>query len=462
MDERNFTSRISGSVGFNTDGMYTYFQPNELPFDIEFGRRICRESTAAALSLGNLNGRVSGMEEEERSILLDTLTLKESVHSSSIEGTRSTISDMFRSEKENVGDTTLRDVEEVRNYIKALKHGVKAVEEGGGITVDLIHQLHRILLSGARGSDKSPGMFKTSQNAIGMPGDTLDTAKMVPAPPETVERLMDNLLEFLDSDEDPLVKIALAHYQFETIHPYRDGNGRIGRLLIMLAMVKEGLLEFPVLYPSEYFDKNRDTYIDLLFGVSSADSFDEWLDFFIRAMREQADGSARMIDDLRSYKKRLESLCDTLAERRLVDLLFRNPYVRIDDVSSFCEVSAPTAAKAIRKLESAGALREVTGKKKNRLYVADGILEILTRRRPSRPSRARTCALSRPLPAVRPAWPWAGETFWKSRTGTGPPRPYWATAGPWPGCIGDLGKGPARRFSDLLFSALGPCRRTCI
>ncbi|MBR4504088.1 MAG: Fic family protein [Candidatus Methanomethylophilaceae archaeon] len=381
MDERIFTSKISGSVRFNTDGMYTYFQPNELPFDIEFSKHIYRESTSAVLSLGNLNGRVSGMEEEERSVLFDTLTLKESVHSSSIEGTRSTIGDVYRSEKENVEGTALRDVEEVRNYIEALKYGVKAIQEGEGITVELIHRLHRILLAGTRGSDKSPGMFKTSQNAIGMPGDTLDTAKMVPAPPEAVERLMENLLEFLDSDEDPLIKIALAHYQFETIHPYRDGNGRIGRLLIMLTMVKEGLLTFPILYPSEYFDRNRDTYIDLLFGVSSADRFDEWLDFFIGAMKEQADGSARMIDALRSYKRKLESLCDTLAEKRLVDLLFRNPYVRVADVSSFCEISAPTAAKAIGKLVSAGALREITGRKKSRLYVADGILEILTGRR---------------------------------------------------------------------------------
>ena len=234
---------------------------------------------------------------------------------------------------------------------------------------------------------------------------------------------MDDLLEFLGSDEDPLVKAALVHYRFEAIRPYRDGNGRAGGPLIMLTMVKEGPLAFPVPYPSEYFGKNRDMCIDLLFGVSSAGHFEERPGFFIGAMREQADRSTKMIGALGSYRKRLEPLCGTLAERRLVGLLFRNPYVRTGDVPSFCGVSAPAAAKAVRKLESAGALREAAGRRRSRLYVADGILEMLTGRRPSRPSRARTRSLSRPLPAVRPAWPGTGETFWKSRTGTGPPRP---------------------------------------
>lgn len=380
VDEREFTSKIAGSVRFNTDGMYSYFQPNELPFDLSVGRDIYRKSLDAVISLGNLNGRVAGMDEGERLTLLNTLTLKESVHSSSIEGTRSTISDMYRSEKDDVGDTMKRDVKEVCNYIDALMYGVGVIRDGGSISVDLIHELHRILLTGTRGENKSPGVFKTHQNAIGMPGDTIESAKMVPAPPEAVEYLIDNLLAYLDSDEDPLVKIAFTHYQFEAIHPYRDGNGRVGRLLIMLIMVKEGLLSYPVIYPSEYFDRNRDEYIDKLFGVSSADRFEEWLNFFIGAMKEQADGSVRMIDSLRDYRRQLEPLCENLVERKLMDLLFRNPYVRTVDVTAYCGVSVPTAMKAIAKLESEGVLREVSGRKRNKLYLADGVLDILMRR----------------------------------------------------------------------------------
>ena len=380
MDEREFTSKIAGSVRFNTDGMYSYFQPNELPFDLSIGRDIYRKSLDAVISLGNLNGRVSGMDEDERMIVLNTLALKESVHSSSIEGTRSTISDVYRSEREDVDDTMKRDVKEVRNHIDALKYGIETIGKGGNITMDLIHELHRILMTGIRGENKSPGTFKTNQNAIGMPGDTLETAKMVPAPPEAVEHLIDNLLAYLDTDEDPLVKIALVHYQFEVIHPYRDGNGRIGRLLIMLLMVKEGLLSYPAICSSEYFDRNRLEYFDGLFDVSSADRFDEWLKFFIGAMKEQADCSIRMIDGLRNYRRQLEPLCGTLAERKLIGLLFRNPYVRAGDVAAYCGISGPTAMKAIARLESEGVLREVSGRKRNRLYLADGVLDILMRR----------------------------------------------------------------------------------
>ena len=161
-------------------------------------------------------------------------------------------------------------------------------------------------MSGVRGENKSPGEFKTTQNAIGTIGDTLDTAKMVPAPPETVDHLIENLLGYIESDEDPMVKIALVHYQFEVIHPYRDGNGRMGRLLILLLLAKEGILHYPVIYPSGYFDRMRGRYIDKLFGVSSKDEFSEWLDFFMDAMIEQSKESIRMIDGLKKYKKKLQ------------------------------------------------------------------------------------------------------------------------------------------------------------
>lgn len=380
MDETSFTSKVSGSVRFDPDGMYPYFQPNTLPFDIDFDRGIRRRSLDAIIALSNLNGMISGMEPEEKGVLLSALTLKESVHSSSIEGTRSTISDMLLSEKEELDGTLGRDVKEVNNYREALLCGTREMEDGGRITVGLIHKLHRMLLEGTRGSNKSPGEFKTEQNAIGMPGDTLETAKMVPAPPESVEYLIDNLLEYMDSDEDPLIKIALIHYQFEAIHPYRDGNGRIGRLLVMLLLEKEGILTFPAIYPSEYFDRHRDEYIDSLFGVSSEDRFEEWVGFFIGAMRVQTEYSLRMIRSLGAYRKQLESDCASMKEMQLIGMLFVNPYLRIKDVASKCSVSLPTASKMVSKLVASGVLRETTDRRRNRLFVADGVLEILTMR----------------------------------------------------------------------------------
>ena len=380
MDESRFVSSISGEVRFDTDGRYAYFQPNELPFDLQIGKDTIRQSREALMALSNLNGRVSGMDEERKNILLSTLVLKESVHSSSIEGTRSTIGDMYRSEKGSMDETTQRDVEEINNYREALLKGIEQLRNGRKIDIKLLHDLHRTLLKGVRGSNKSPGEFKSSQNAIGTPGDTLETAKMVPAPPSAVDRLIDNLLTYIDSDEDPLIKIALVHYQFETIHPYRDGNGRIGRLLIMLFLEKEGILTYPAIYLSEYFDKNRDRYIDLLFEVSAEDRFQEWFSFFLGALKEQAKKSFGMISSLDSYRKLLNSLCCSKTETDLVDLLFVNPYITSKDVMDKCGISLPTATKLISKMESAGVLREVTGRKRNRLYVADGILDILMRK----------------------------------------------------------------------------------
>jgi len=381
MDEKEFTSKISGEVRYSVDGDYPYFQPHDLPFDLDIPRSIYRRSLDAVISLSNLNGRVSAMSPEERDIFLRTFTLKESVCSSSIEGTRSTLSDMFRSEKEVPDVTIQRDVREVSNYMDALREGVRAISEGEEITVEMLHRLHVILLTGTRGENKSPGAFKTEQNAIGMPGDTLETAKMVPSPPEAVDHLMDNLLDYMSSDEDPLVKIALTHCQFEAIHPYRDGNGHIGRLLIMLMLAKEGLLIYPAIYPSEYFDRNRDLYIDGLFDVSSKDMFEEWLTFFIKALKDQADGSMAMIRNLQDYRKKLEARYHrSLIAVRAVGLLFENPYVTIADVAEGCGVSATTAAKVLSDLEGDGVVREVSGRKRRKLYLADGVIEILGNR----------------------------------------------------------------------------------
>ncbi len=380
MDISEFTSSIVGEIRYGYNGSYAYFHPHDLPFEFELSPQNRRLSMDVILSMGNLNGRVAGMTEEERGIFLSTFSLKESVHSSSIEGTRSTLSDMFRSEKEPTDPVIKRDVREVRNYMDAMGYGAEQLSEGGEITPQLLHQMHRILLDGTRGENKSPGEFKIEQNAIGIPGDTLDTAKMVPAAPEEVEHLIDNLMEYIASDEDPMVKTAIAHYQFEAIHPYRDGNGRIGRLLIMLILAKEGILTYPAIYPSEYFDRNRDRYIDGLFAVSSKDQLNEWIGFFLSALKEQADRSIRMIDSLRAYRRQLEGKYDNTQKRKVIGMLFTNPYIRIQDVVSGCEVSNPTAAKVISELEKDGVLREVSGRKRNLLFVADGVLDILMSR----------------------------------------------------------------------------------
>lgn len=379
MDETQFTSKISGEVRYGNNGSYAYFQPHDLPFDLVIPDEISRKSRDALISVSNLNGLVSGMDEEERNIFLAAFTLKESVHSSSIEGTRSTISDVYRSRKEEPPASIKRDVKEVTNYMDALEYGMRMME-GSDLNVELINRMHVMLLDGTRGANKSPGQFKTEQNAIGVPGDTLETAKMVPAPPESVEHLMDNLLEYIGSEEDPMIKLALSHYQFEAIHPYRDGNGRIGRLIMMLILYREGLLRYPAIYPSEYFDNHRDAYIDGLFGVSSRDGFEEWMAFFMDGLKEQADRSIAMIGRLKTYRRQLESRYETVNGMRVIRMMFSNPYMTVNDVAVTCEVSRPTALKLLQGMEHDGVLREISGKKRGLLYLAEGVLEILMSR----------------------------------------------------------------------------------
>lgn len=378
MDEREFTSKIAGEIR-SYYGEFVYFQPYDLPFDIEISNRIRRKSLKAIINLAHLDGKASEMEKTERDIFLKVFSIKESSHSSSIEGTRSTTEDLYRYEKQRpASESQERDAREVLNYRDALELGLRKIREGEPLGVQLFHEMHRTLLQGVRGENKSPGEFKTIPNAIGRPGDTLETAKMVPASPESVDHLIDNLLEFLDSEEDPIIKIALAHYQFEVIHPYRDGNGRMGRMLILLLLAKEGILHYPVIYPSEYFDRRRGMYIDRLFDVSSKDMFDEWFDFFIDALNEQAKESIRLIDSLKRYKRYLQGMATSKLESDIINLLFMNPYVNSRDVMDNCGVTNPTAVRALSALVDKGILREITGKKRNALYAADEILEILS------------------------------------------------------------------------------------
>ena len=270
------------------------------------------------------------------------------------------------------------DNQEIINYRKALFQGFEEVPVGGAITIDTIKSLHRTLMDGVRGSDKSPGEFKTHQNAIGKSSDTLETAKMVPAPPESVDYLLDNWLDYVNSTRfETVEKAAIAHYQFEAIHPFRDGNGRVGRLLLMLMLRRDGLLKHPVLFLSGYLNLRRDRYIDLMYAVSTRDALDEWVEFISRGLYEQAMSTAGIVISLFEYRERLLSNAEDLNETRLIEMLFRNPYVASGDVVSELGISTPTANKLLKRVEEKGIVRETTGKERSRLYLADGIIEML-------------------------------------------------------------------------------------
>ena len=379
MRESDFKGTITGEVRRVTDGSYRHFHPHDLPFDWTCSPENLSRVNRASIELARLDGMMRFIDDGTLEMLISNLSLRESASSSSIEGTRSTLDDVFRSEKmEERDEWRSRDNQEIVNYRKAILYGFERLTKGEDITMDMIRDLHRVLMQGVRGSDKSPGEFKTRQNAIGMASDTLETAKMVPASPESVDHLIDNWLEYVNSDSIATVeKLAISHYQFEAIHPFRDGNGRVGRLLMLMILRRDGLLRQPVLHLSGYLDSNRDRYIDLMYRVSSEDALDEWLGFITEALEVQARSTASTVEALVRYRERLRSMVGSVNAARSVDLLFKNPYITNADVAEGIGVSRPTAEKVIAELEEAGIIREVTGKMRNRVYRADGVLEIL-------------------------------------------------------------------------------------
>ncbi|WP_400238897.1 Fic family protein [Methanomethylophilus alvi] len=379
MDESDFIGTKTGEVRWSMYGEYCYFHPHDLPFDHDYSPEVISAMTDASIEIARLDGMLGLVDDSTVEMLSRNLSLMESTSSSSIEGTRSTVDDVFRSEKEEEKDESIiRDNQEITNYRKALIQGFDELPAGGRFDIEIIKRLHRTLMAGVRGSDKSPGEFKVHQNAIGMASDTLETAKMVPASPESVDHLIDNWLEYVNSDSlNTVEKMAMAHYQFEAIHPFRDGNGRVGRLLSLMILRRDGLLKYPILYISGYLNSRRSEYMDLMYRVSSRDSIDEWLTFFSEGLCIQARSAAKTVEALIRYRKRLTDAAEDLKETKVVEMLFRNPYITSRNIVEELDISVPTANKILDRFQSEGILREVTGKRRNRLYCAEGIIDIL-------------------------------------------------------------------------------------
>lgn len=377
MREDNYHLEISGEVRYSDNGGFSYFWPNDLPFDIELDRRMGKKVETALISLSKLDGKVSQMTSEERDALLIPFILMESTKSSAIEGTGTTIEDIYISER--VPETDPRKIDdnrEVTNYRDALKYATRM--DSREITEDLLFDLHRILMEGVRGENKSPGEYRRTQVLVGSKGDTLDTARFVPIPPEQVPWKIQNLFEYMNDDEEnALLCAALSHYQFETIHPFTDGNGRMGRLLIMLILNRCGVLEYPVLYLSGYFNNCRDEYISSLNGIRERDDFGTWIELFLNALIEQSRQSIELIDSLFAYRKLLHESETDLSTLRLIDSLFVNPFVRKADVAEICGVHPSTAGKIVNSLVERSVLTEISGRKRNQMFVCDTILRIL-------------------------------------------------------------------------------------
>ena len=242
--------------------------------------------------------------------------------------------------------------------------------------------LHRMLLEDVRGGDKGPGDTRRVQNWIGRPGSTIVEARYVPPEPEKIQPLLDNLFDFLENNKDlpDLVKIGIAHYQFEAIHPFRDGNGRMGRLLIMLFILRSRILDIPLLYISEYFERYRGTYYDLLLSVSQKGDYEAWLKFFLKAMSVQANDASEKAGALLAFiednSKAVED-ASGISGMKIFRNLLSNPYTTISKAALATGVAYPTAERAISKLVQLGILKSNNDQKRNRVFICDGIIKII-------------------------------------------------------------------------------------
>ncbi len=335
----------------------------------------------ATLALGRLDSITLLLPDPH--LFLYAYIRREAVLSSQIEGTQSSLSDLLLFELEQAPGVPFDDVVEVSNYVSALEHGVTRLREGFPLSNRLIREIHEKLLSRGRGSEKSPGEFRRSQNWIG--GTRPGIAHFVPPPPSQVENCMAQFERFIHDEHVPypaLGKAALAHVQFETIHPFLDGNGRIGRLLIALMLHLSGVLSQPLLYLSLYFKQRRSEYYRLLDLVRSDGDWEAWLDFFLDGVAQTATTAVqtaqRLVKLFKDDAFRIQELGRiTATALRIFDALCARPILTLKEVCKRTGISFPAAAKGMDAIIKLGLARELTGKQRNRVFVYDQYLSIL-------------------------------------------------------------------------------------
>ena len=358
------------------------FVPRPLPPNpaLQLNAHAQAELERALLSLGRLDGVSSQLPSTH--LFLYTYVRKEAVLSSQIEGTQSTLSDLLLFELKEEPGVPLDDVVEVSNYVRAMEHGLKRLREGFPLSNRLIREIHDLLLSRGRGQGKSPGEFRRSQNWIG--GTQPGNAHFVPPPPQRVQKAMANLEKFLhDSSVPPLIKAALAHVQFETIHPFLDGNGRVGRLLVTLLLCAEGILSQPMLYMSLYLKAHRRRYYELLDAVRSHGEWEEWVEFFATGTADTAESAVTTARKLQGVadadQERIEALGRRAASAPKVHrVLQRTPIATIPRLAKKTHLTLPTIAKALDVLLELGIVREITGKQRGRIYCYGRYISLLS------------------------------------------------------------------------------------
>jgi Fic family protein len=374
---RYVTSTVSGE-------RVRAFVPGALPpsaraLDLASLQAILAEANQA---VGRLDGMTSAFPD--LNLFLYSYVRKEAVLSSQIEGTQSSLSDLLLYENAETPGVPLDDVEEVSNYVAALNHGLKRLRGGFPLSLRLIREIHEVLLAKGRGSYAQPGEFRKSQNWIG--GTRPGNAAYVPPPPEYVLECMEDLESFLHREDGLplLIRAGLAHAQFESIHPFLDGNGRVGRLLITFMLTEKQMLHEPVLYLSLFFKKHRRLYYDRLNGTRNGDGWNKWLDFFLQGVRDTANQAAQTAAEINHlFQADRESIEQfgrgAPSAQSIFQLAQLSPIFSIKHAANKSGLSFPTASAAVERLAKAGILQESSGKRRDRLFTYTKYLRVLNR-----------------------------------------------------------------------------------
>ena len=380
MDPNDYSSTSSGRV-LRTSKEYWVFIPNPLPPPINWSNALISALGEAERNLGRLASLTDTLPSPH--ILVRPFIRREAVLSSRIEGTRASLVDLYQYESAQLSfleDTS--DVHEVHNYVRAMDYGLER-SKTLLVSLRLIREIHRILMENVRGEHLTPGEFRRSQNWIGPAGSTIESATLVPPPVDEMHQALYALEKFIHAPSDipQLVRAGLIHYQFEVIHPFLDGNGRVGRLLMTLLLIEWGLISEPLLYLSAFFEAHRLDYYERLLAVSQRGGWENWLLFFLKGVSSQsldAIGRIERLGKLRSvYRERLHTERASLRLLQTLDVLFQRPILNIRQLETALEVPYRTAQRYVERLVEIDILREVTGQARNRIYRADEILKVL-------------------------------------------------------------------------------------
>ena len=360
---------------------YECFIPHSLKgIKIDVDDELNRLMNKAYLLLGRLDGMAITLPDV--SLFVSMYVQKEAVISSQIEGTQASLIDVLQKDRDN---EKIKDTEEIVNYIKATNYAFERLKDMP-LCMRLIKETHSILLSNVRGKEKMPGDFRKSQNWIGQAGSTIKNASFIPPSPDEMNICLNDLEKYINENNKVvnLIKIALIHYQFETIHPFLDGNGRMGRLLIILFLKEQGLIEYPVLYLSYFFKRNRNKYYELLNNIRIKGEFEEWIKFFMKGICEISENAITSIQKIVELKKhdiekiRLLSRGNISKLLLVYDYLLKHPFVKMDDIRNLLNLSKPTVNKLLEDLITLEILEFVEEKKRYRQYVYKKYVDILS------------------------------------------------------------------------------------